>query len=113
MGLLWCNVLKDGTLDERLVHAACPVYGEEQKFGMNVFVTKENMQGLATMGVSEIPTTVSRPVHSGPSQQQWDDVMEYFPADPKSGPKRAAPQKGAPQKRKAEKGNGNKKAKRK
>ncbi len=47
--VMFCNVLKDGQVDARLVHQACPVEGTLRKYGMNVHTTPLHYSTLTTL----------------------------------------------------------------
>ena len=41
MAVVWCNVKKDGTPDERLVHRGETLYGDTVKYAMNIWACEE------------------------------------------------------------------------
>ena len=50
-GVLFCNVMPDGTIDGRTQHRAAPVFDRLYKYGVNVWITDTNFQELATAGI--------------------------------------------------------------
>ena len=45
--LIFCNIDSQGMPDRRLLHKACPVFGENIKYGVNIWITNEKLQILA------------------------------------------------------------------
>ena len=45
--VVFCNVLPDGSLDNRTIHCAQPVTGNLRKYGINIWICDCDMQGLA------------------------------------------------------------------